>query len=145
MYSLALKLSILTAFTPCIVNSTLFYMAPNLQPKSLKSAITNLIIGGYNSPVRPFFIRVNIIKQSYFCGGALIDFWWVITSAQCVYRIESKNYYFVLLIEPFKCVFQNARAQQSQIFRVPDFNYIQCQIKKNRKNRISSKVQGLRN
>ena len=108
MYSLALKLLFLTAFTPCIVNSTLFYMAPKSPPKSLKSASKNLIIGGYDSPVRPFFIRVNIIKQSYFCGGALIDFWWVITSAQCVYRIKSKNYYFVLLIETFKCVFQTS-------------------------------------
>ena len=45
---------------------------------------TSLIINGIKANQRPFYARILSNRSKKFCGATVIDFNWVVTSANCI-------------------------------------------------------------
>ena len=57
-------------------------------------AVISTIIGGVNSIDRPFYIRIVNTGNYEFCGGSIVNSFWIITAASCVYEYTGKFQFF---------------------------------------------------
>ena len=67
---------------------------------SFKSSLTSFIIGGHDSPQRPFFVQIMRRHRGVnhqICGGTIIHEDWILTAAHCVSRIDCKLPYQLFL------------------------------------------------
>ncbi|KAK5638771.1 hypothetical protein RI129_013066 [Pyrocoelia pectoralis] len=60
---------------------------------NVKSGLEQRIIGGSTAKISnfPFYVSIRAYPNNYLCGGAIIDRYWVVTAAQCVYSKYPNN------------------------------------------------------